>query len=137
MTVEQPLYLHEEELPSIPSGWRWSRSDFLVTQLKTGKLFDSKNVAITGSVPVLNQSESGVLGYHDEEPGVVASGGAPVVTFANHTCAMRLVRYSFSVIQNVFPKVGRHSICDTVWFYYALLGRVRTNEYRGYHPLRV
>ncbi len=84
---------------------------------------------------MLNQSESGVLGYHDEEPGVVASPSAPVVTFANHTCAMRLVRHPFSAIQNIFPKVGQQAVCDTVWFYYALLGRVRTNEYKGHHPL--
>jgi type I restriction enzyme S subunit len=133
--VEQPLFLHEDELPAIPSGWQWSRSDSLVIQLKPGKLFDTKTVAPAGAVPVLNQSESGVLGYHDEEPGVVASPSAPVVTFANHTCAMRLVRHPFSAIQNIFPKVGRPGVCDTVWFYYALLGRVRTNEYKGHHPL--
>lgn len=84
---------------------------------------------------MLNQSESGILGYHDEEPGVVASPSAPVVTFANHTCAMRLVKHPFSAIQNIFPKVGRQDVCDTLWFYYALLGRVRTNEYKGHHPL--
>ena len=135
MGVEQPLFLHEDVLPAIPSGWHWSRSDSLVIQLKPGKLFDTKTVAATGAVPVLNQSESGALGYHDEEPGVVASPSAPVVTFANHTCAMRLVRHPFSAIQNIFPKVGRQAVCDTVWFYYALLGRVRTNEYKGHHPL--
>ncbi len=84
---------------------------------------------------MLNQSESGFLGHHDEEPGVVASPSAPVVTFANHTCALRLVRHPFSAIQNIFPKVGQAGVCDTVWFYYALLGRVRTNEYKGHHPL--
>ena len=135
MGVEQPLFLHEDVLPAIPSGWVWSRSDSLVIQRKPGKLFDTKTVAATGAVPVLNQSEIGVLGYHDEEPGVVASAGAPVVTFANHTCAMRLVKYPFSAIQNIFPKVGKQGECDTVWFYYALLGRVRTNEYKGHHPL--
>jgi restriction endonuclease S subunit len=133
--VEQPLFLHEDVLPAIPRGWVWSRSDSLVIQLKPGKLFDTKTVAATGSVPVLNQSENGVLGYHDEEPGVVASAGAPVVTFANHTCAMRLVKHPFSAIQNIFPKIGKQGVCDTVWFYYALLGRVRTNEYKGHHPL--
>ena len=135
MGVEQPLFLHEDVLPAIPSGWVWSRSDSVVIQRKPGKLFDTNTVAATGAVPVLNQSESGVLGYHDEEPGVVASAVAPVVTFANHTCAMRLVKHPFSAIQNIFPKVGKQGVCDTVWFYYALLGRVRTNEYKGHHPL--
>lgn len=48
---------------------------------------------------------------------------------------MRLVKHPFSAIQNIFPKVGKQGVCDTVWFYYALLGRVRTNEYKGHHPL--
>jgi len=48
---------------------------------------------------------------------------------------MRLVKHPFSAIQNICPKVGKQGVCDTVWFYYALLGRVRTNEYKGHHPL--
>jgi restriction endonuclease S subunit len=104
-------------------------------QLKPGKLFDSKTVCQTGTVPVLNQSEDGFLGYHDGEPGVVASMAAPVVTFANHTCAMRLMKQPFSTIQNIFPKIGRPGVTDTTYFYYAALGRVVFSDYKGHHPL--
>ena len=83
----------------------------------------------------MNQSETGFLGYHDEECGVVATPVSPVVTFANHTCAMRLMKESFSTIQNVFPKVGKPGVTDTVYFYYASLGRIGLSDYKGHHPL--
>jgi len=104
-------------------------------QLKPGKLFDSKTVSESGKVPVLNQSETGFLGYHDDVPGVVASPETPVVTFANHTCAIRLMKQPFSTIQNIFPKVGKPSVTDTTYFYYAALGRIVLSDYKGHHPL--
>jgi type I restriction enzyme S subunit len=104
-------------------------------QLKPGKLFENKTVSETGTVPVLNQSETDFLGYHDEEPGVDASPEKPVVTFANHTCAMRLMKQPFSTIQNIFPKIGKSGVTDTVYFYYASLGRIGLSDYKGHHPI--
>jgi type I restriction enzyme S subunit len=86
-------------------------------------------------VPVLSQGESGFIGFHDEEPGVMASPDNLVVTFANHTCAMRLMNQPFSCIQNIFPKIGKKGICDTLYFYYAAQGRVNLSDYKGHHPL--
>ena len=40
----------------------------------------------------------------------------------------------FSVIQNIFPKVGKPGVTDTVYFYYASLGRVSLTDYKGHHP---
>jgi type I restriction enzyme S subunit len=48
---------------------------------------------------------------------------------------MRLVKRPFSCIQNIFPKVGIDGKADTVWFYYAMQGRVSISEYKGHHPL--
>lgn len=104
-------------------------------QLKPGKLFDSKTVSAQGRVPVVNQSATDFLGYHDEEPGIVASPNKPVVTFANHTCAMRLMKQPFSTIQNIFPKIGKPGITDTVYFFYASLGRLGLSDYKGHHPI--
>lgn len=117
-----------------PVGWKVARIVDLYEQLPVGRRYETKTVSSTGSVPVIDQSLRGVLGYHDAEPGVDASADAPVVTFANHTCAMRVMRTPFSVIQNVFPLVGRVGICDTLYLYYATNGRQSTEEYKGHHP---
>ncbi len=133
--LRQPVWINAEDVPPLPEGWRSLPTSEACIQLKPGKLFDSKTVSESGSVPVLNQSEAGFLGYHDEEPGVTASPEAPVVTFANHTCAMRLMKQPFSSIQNIFPKIGKPGVTDTVYFYYATLGRVGLSDYKGHHPV--
>jgi len=47
---------------------------------------------------------------------------------------MRLMRQSFSVIQNVFSMRGRLGVCYTDFLYYATKGRIRLTEYKGHHP---
>ena len=83
---------------------------------------------------MIDQSADGIIGWHDEQPGISASYSIPVVTFANHTCEMRLMRQPFSVIQNVFPLVGRSGVCDTRFLYYGTKGRVHLEEYKGHYP---
>lgn len=126
--------LVESELGPVPAGWGAARLDEISTQLPVGKRFDTKTVSDTGAVPVLDQSRDGCIGWHDEEPGVIASVDRPVFTFANHTCAMRLVTKPFSVIQNVFPKIGTAGMATTLFAYHAGRNRQRSEEYKGHHP---
>ncbi len=128
-----PFYATAVEVV-VPPGWKVTRIVDAYVQLPVGQRYDSKSVVAAGAVPVIDQSVDGVLGYHNDEPGVVATEARPVVTFANHTCAMRVMKTPFSVIQNVFPLVGRPGICDTKFLYYATHGRQRTEDYKGHHP---
>jgi hypothetical protein len=131
--IRLPFYATPDDV-DVPGGWSVTRIVDAYEQLPVGQRYDIKSVSTSGDVPVIDQSQRGILGYHDNEPGVVASRGNPVVTFANHTCAMRVMRAPFSVIQNVFPLVGRPGICDTIYLYYATNGRQQTEEYKGHHP---
>jgi restriction endonuclease S subunit len=124
----------EEAIAFVPDGWGICQIEEAYEKLDTGKLFDQKTSFPRGRVPVLAQSADGVVGFHDEEPGIDASPETPVVTFANHTCEMRVMRKPFSVIQNVFPMVGRTGVCETKFFYYATKGRVYLEEYKGHFP---
>ena len=124
----------EEAIAFVPEGWGICQIEGAYEKLDTGKLFDQKTSFSSGRVPVLAQSADGVVGFHNEEPGVDASPETPVVTFANHTCEMRVMRKPFSVIQNVFPMVGRPGVCETDFFYYATKGRVYLEEYKGHFP---
>ena len=120
------------ELGKIPKGWAISKFEEFVQRLPVGKKFDQKSAKPDGNVPILDQGKSGVIGYHDEEPGVCASLEDPVVVFANHTCYMRLITCDFSAIQNVLPFKGRG--VDTVWAFYATKDRVKLSEYKGHWP---
>lgn len=131
--VRLPHYVTESDVP-LPSGWSSRRIDELYDQLAIGVRRDLRSSSKAGAVPIIDQSPSGFLGFHSEEPGVQATHAAPVITFANHTCVMRIHRRPFSVIQNVFPKTGREGVCDTLYLYYCTDGRVSPTGYKGHHP---
>jgi len=121
----------EDELPA---GWKWVKLGDVAEQLKPGELHSLKSVSTGGSVPVVSQSETGFIGYHDDPPGIHASVNEPIVTFANHTCAVRLHTYPFSTIQNVFPFRAKAN-SDIDFLYWLLRGRVPATFYGGHMPV--
>lgn len=127
-----PDSFEESELGLVPRGWRAVKFEDFITRLTVGQKYDQKSAQTEGSIPILDQGKSGVIGFHDEQPSVLASLDEPVVVFANHTCNMRLITFPFSAIQNVLPFKGKK--VDTVWAYYATQGRVKFSEYKGHWP---
>ena len=127
-----PDSFEDSELGEIPSGWEIKKIGEIISRLPVGKRFDQKTVSPKGSIPVLDQSTSGIVGYHDEEAGVLATKNFPLFTFANHTCAMRYMIRPFSVIQNVFPLRGNG--VNTAWLYQASQGKQEITEYKGHYP---
>jgi type I restriction enzyme S subunit len=127
-----PDRLVDSELGEIPEGWEVKLVGQVVERLPVGKKYDQKTVKPNGKVAVLDQGKSGIIGYHDDNPGVVASRDAPVIVFANHTCYMRLVYFPFSAIQNVIPFIGQN--VDTIWLFFATLGKQSFIEYKGHWP---
>lgn len=133
--IRLPSYSSKDEAEKYaPDGWQALQIEQLYEQLPVGKRFEQKTSLPVGRVPVIDQSAAGIVGWHNEAPGVSASSQSPVVTFANHTCEMRLMERPFSVIQNVFPLVGRDNVCRTKFFYYLTKGRVWLEEYKGHFP---
>ena len=127
-----PDELVESELGLVPKGWGTVKFEEFINRLSVGKKYDQKSSYPQGAVPVLDQGRSGVIGYHNDEPGVIASLDEPVVVFANHTCYMRLITFPFSAIQNVLPFKGRG--VDTVWAFFATRDRQKFQEYKGHWP---
>ncbi|MFN7891063.1 MAG: restriction endonuclease subunit S [Pirellula sp.] len=122
-------------LGDIPKGWEVKTVEEIVKRIPVGKKYDQKTVSLTGEVPVFDQGKSGIIGYHDDEPGVVASETSPVIVFANHTCYQRLVHIPFSAIQNVLPFVSSPEIPrDNYWLHWATNGLVVFNDYKGHWP---
>ncbi len=119
----------------IPQGWEVKTVEEIVKRISVGKRYDQKTVSSTGAVPVFDQGKSGIIGYHDDEPGVIASEAAPVIVFANHTCYQRLVHIPFSAIQNVLPFVPNPANArDIYWLHWATNGLVVFNDYKGHWP---
>lgn len=127
-----PSRFVESEEGAIPEGWSVMKVEDCINRQSVGTKYDQKTVELRGSVPVLDQGKSGIIGYHSNAPGVVASIDEPIVVFANHTCYMRLITFPFSAIQNVLPFAGRN--LNTTWVYYATLGIQEFVEYKGHWP---
>jgi type I restriction enzyme S subunit len=119
-------------LGDIPDGWRVEKIETLIKRLPVGKKYEQKTVSPVGNIPVLDQGKSGIIGFHNDSPGIQASVKEPVIVFANHTCFMRLVSFDFSAIQNVLPFVGQEH--KTIWLYYATRGKQAFSEYKGHWP---
>lgn len=127
-----PDSFEDSDFGKIPKGWKVSTLDDVITRIPVGKKYEQKTANSKGQVPILDQGQSGIIGYHDNEPGVIASKDKPIIVFANHTCYMRLIYYPFSAIQNVLPFVGNG--INTIWLYYATLGKQTFTEYKGHWP---
>lgn len=127
-----PDKLVESELGDIPEGWGVKKIEDVITRLSVGKKYEQKTVLPKGIVPVLDQGKSGVIGFHNDTPSVVATSESPVVVFANHTCYMRLINFPFSAIQNVLPFIGKE--LPTIWVYFATIGKQSFVEYKGHWP---
>lgn len=127
-----PDSFEETAMGRVPRGWGVSTIGEEVIRLPVGKKYETKTVVSEGKVPVLDQGKSGIIGYHNDAPGVYADLKNPVVVFANHTCYMRLVHFPFSAIQNVLPFVGKE--LSTIWIYYATVDQIKFEEYKGHWP---
>lgn len=125
----------QSPLGEIPKGWEVRLVEEVVKRIPAGKKYDQESVNVSGAIPVFDQGKSGIIGYHNNEPGVVASEAAPVVIFANHTCYQRIVHAPFSAIQNVLPFVSSSALPRNIyWLHWATNGLVTLNDYKGHWP---
>jgi len=127
-----PDRLVDSEIGEIPEGWEVQKVKDEAIRERVGKLYSNKTAEEEGDVPVLDQSDDGIIGYHSNKEFVEASLDNPVFTFANHTCKMRLLFDNFSVIQNVIPM--RSKSYPTIWFYLRTLDVKKFEEYKGHIP---
>ncbi len=129
----EKVELVDSALGKIPKGWEVRNVMEIVKRIPVGKKYENKTALLIGKVPILDQGQSGCIGYHNDEPGVIASIDEPVVVFTNHTCNYRLITYSFSAIQNVLPYVGKNGY-STLFVYYLTREKIVMQEYKGYWP---
>ena len=123
------------EFDKIPEGWEILQVAALVERVSPGKLYDNKTASAIGKVPILDQGKSGIIGYHNDNPGVEASIENPIIVFANHTCYQRLILFPFSAIQNVlpfYPSEEKHR--NIFWLHYATKDVIEFNDYKGHWP---
>ena len=121
--------LVESELGMIPEGWEVVEVSNLLKRLKAGNKYTKNNVSEKGLIPVIDQSEKEILGYHDNEPDQLATAHEPIIIFGDHTCKMQLLVKPFSIGPNVIPFISK--INYPIYFlYYLVNSLVETREYK-------
>lgn len=119
----------------LPEGWQPMAVENLLQRVPVKKRYSQKTALPEGKVPILDQGKSGVIGYHNDAPSVLAGVDNPVVVFANHTCYQKVVHFSFSAIQNVLPFLPSKAAPQCIyWLHHATSGLVHLNDYKGHWP---
>jgi len=121
------------ELGKIPEGWEVKNIMEIIKRLPVGKRYDNRTALPKGKVPILDQGQSGIIGFHNEEPSVKANPQNPVAVFSNHTCYYRLVTFDFSCIQNVIPYIGINGY-PTTFVFYLTKDKIKMSDYKGHWP---
>ena len=126
----------DSPLGKIPEGWEIVVVEEMVKRYQVGKKYNNKTALPEGGVPILDQGKSGVIGYHNDEPGVVATEDEPIIVFANHTCYQKIIQYAFSAIQNVLPfrPIEGERERDLYWLHFATKDVIEFNDYKGHWP---
>lgn len=118
---------------TLPEGWTLSEAEELYTRMRVTSILDRKQVFQAGRYPIIDQSESGCIGYVNEAPEFVCNSDTPVTTFANHTCVVRQMVQPFGVIQNVFPLKASSKVSQDFLFH-LLRGAIKQDGYKGHYP---
>ena len=119
----------------IPQGWEVVRTEQIIKRVQSGKKYNQKTAEQAGNIPVLDQGQSGIIGYHNDVPGVIASEDEPIIVFANHTCYQRIIQFPFSAIQNVLPFLPHPEKHRNIyWLHWATKDLVELNDYKGHWP---
>jgi len=125
----------DSELGKIPERWSVERVANIVNRISSGKKYNSKTVKSKGNIPVLDQGRSGIIGYHNDKPGIISDEENPVIVFANHTCYQRIILYPFSAIQNVIPFYPSKTYNRNIyWLHWATKDLIEFNDYKGHWP---
>lgn len=119
----------------IPENWEPVLIADLLKRVSAGKKYEQKTAFESGKIPILDQGQTGIIGYHDDEPGVIASLDQPIIVFANHTCYQRLIFFPFSAIQNVLPFLPSDDLkANIYWLHMTTHGMVELSDYKGHWP---
>jgi type I restriction enzyme S subunit len=123
-----PELMKESELGLIPEGWVLTKVEDLLDRIKVKPLPKSTVVKSLGRTLVLEQGDSLVSGFVDEDATVQASVDSPRFIFGDHTCRMHLSTLPFSVFANTIALTS--NFINPYWAYWATRDIQKFESYR-------
>jgi type I restriction enzyme S subunit len=123
-----PDSMEESELGLIPKGWELKKVEEVLKRITVKGLPKSTVLLNLGRTLVLEQGDSVIAGFIDEEADVEATTDSPAFVFGDHTCRMRISTKPFSIFPNTI--VLTSELIDTYWAFGATWGLQKFETYR-------
>lgn len=123
-----PSEFVESEMGLIPKGWEVKKVGDTITRLRHKQKLQKNDISTTGSIPVFEQGQNILMGYHCGDPEFIATTKDPIFIFGDHTCITHISTQPFSIYQNVIPVKGNK--IPTLWVYLAIKDKQQFQEYR-------
>lgn len=123
-----PSEFVETEMGQVPKGWEWLKIENIISRLKNKQKINKNNISDIGNIPVFEQGQNILMGYHSDNPAFIATPQDPIFIFGDHTCMTHISTKPFSIYQNVIPIKGKD--IPTLWVYLAVKDKQKFQEYR-------
>ena len=123
-----PDSMEESELGLIPKGWEYKKVEEVLKRITVKGLPKSTVLLNLGRTLVLEQGDSVVAGFIDDDADVEATNESPAFVFGDHTCRMRLSTMPFSIFPNTI--VLTSELVNTYWAFGATWGLQKFETYR-------
>jgi type I restriction enzyme S subunit len=124
-----PLIAKEDEPFDLPLGWVWQHLADVFYSIPVSKnKVKTSEMSEQGKHPVVDQGQSFVAGYVDNDELVISIPG-PVIVFGDHTSAVKYIDFNF-VAGADGVKILRPICCDERYFF--LVCKTLPVEGRGY-----
>lgn len=124
-----PGHGQEKIIKGIPIGWPIKKVIEIINRHGFGRIYREKELAQTGQIVVIDQSEKKALGYYNGEPEHRASLRIPIILFGDHSCKMQIMTNPFSLAENVIPFRAKDGL-STIFLYYLTKNLIKTTEYK-------
>lgn len=124
-----PNWENTEFEKGVPKGWEIEKVSNLVDRKKFGRVYKEFELASEGSVPVIDQSQKNILGFHEGEAEHKASFESPIIIFGDHSCKMQMMFKNFSLAENVIPFKSKSNI-SLLYLFSLIKDQVETTEYK-------
>lgn len=103
----------------VPAGWLWAPfGELFDDKTSSHKKLPQKSYLSSGRFPVIDQGESDIGGWSDDE-GIVYDGALPAIIFGDHTRAVKFVDQPFvqgaDGVKVLVPRSGRLSPSYAFW----------------------
>lgn len=124
-----PNWENTEFEKGIPKDWKIEKISNLVDRKKFGRVYKEFELCLEADIPVIDQSQKNILGFHEGEAEHIASFESPVIIFGDHSCKMQIMFKSFSLAENVIPFKSKHNI-SLLYLFSLIKDQVETTEYK-------